>query len=227
MQITIDGENFELQRKKIRNLYLRLHPDGTAHVSAPMRMPAATIEAFLRSRIPWLQQQRTKLLKQNSVSDAQYIDGRTLFFFGQAYTLSVRQDAKAELQFSDGIAMLSCPENRDDARRAVILAAYANALRQYIDRRLPEFAARMGVHPAGYSLRYMRSRWGSCTPSSGTIRYNLRLAQKPAEWIDYVIVHELAHLRYADHSPQFWAFVERFAPNWRAIRKKMNEFEAI
>ena len=230
MQITVEGETLELQRAKIKNLYLRVYPDGRAVVRAPMRVPKAQIEAFVRARIPWLRAQKKKLRESGGVRQAEFADGRRLWLFGESFTLRVRHAGKPGLIFSGGEAVLTCPEDADDAaKRAIVCRTYAALLSPYLAARIEYFAPRMGVKPTGAQIRYMASRWGSCTPASGRMRFNLRLAQKPEAWIDSVIVHELAHLRHADHSRDFWALVEAFAPEARAIGRRMNkgEYEAL
>ena len=220
---TISGERIELSRGKIKNFYLRVYPDGRACARVPMRATKAQIEAFLRARIPWLRETRAKLASRDRAASP-FQDGGTLWLFGEAYTVRISHEGKPSLRFSQGEAVLNCPESADmDARRQIALKAYGAYLSPYIAERLAYFAPRMGVRYTAFSLRFMTSRWGSCTPATGRMRFNIRLAQKPKEWIDSVVVHELAHLRHADHSAAFWALVEAHAPDARKISREMGK----
>ncbi len=86
----------------------------------------------------------------------------------------------------------------------------------------PEFK-KYKIKEPGISLRAMKTRWGSCTPGKGTIRFNLMLVDKPQECVEYVVVHELAHLVHGNHSKDFWAVVEEILPDWKARKKRLNE----
>jgi len=79
-----------------------------------------------------------------------------------------------------------------------------------------------GLHPSSYYVRDMKTRWGTCNVRTGRICLNLRLYGKPDEWLSYVVLHELAHLKYANHGPEFKRFLSRYMPDWQKIRKEMN-----
>lgn len=90
-----------------------------------------------------------------------------------------------------------------------------------LDRILKEALAETGEKINGYRVKQMRTEWGSCNPHRKTLVFNLAMAHMPDEYIRYVVIHELCHLRQANHSPAFWAEVERYCPNWRDIRRAM------
>ena len=230
MLITVEGETLELTRGKIKNYYLRVYPGGRAVVRAPYRATPAQIEAFVRSKLSWLHAQRERLQAEPGDAHAGFSEGRALCLFGESLILRLAHEGKPGVVFRRGEVLLTCPADADEAaKRQLLYKACAARLSPYIGRRIEYFAPRMGVKPTGFQIRYMTSRWGSCTPATGRLRFNLRLAQKPETWIDSVIVHELAHLRFPDHSAAFWALVEAFSPDARLIGRKMNkgEYEAL
>lgn len=96
----------------------------------------------------------------------------------------------------------------------------ALAFARKVMERLNFWSGKMGLTYSRLAIRQMKSRWGSCTVS-GRICINRRLAHYPDTWLEYVIVHELAHLVHHNHSPHFWALVEEYCPNWRKIRAEM------
>ncbi len=96
----------------------------------------------------------------------------------------------------------------------------AVAFAMLVHLKLRYWAGIMKVNYTDVSIRTMKSRWGSCT-SNGRICINRRLAHYPEQWLDYVVVHELAHRRHMNHSPEFWAVVEKYCPDWKKIRSAM------
>ena len=95
-------------------------------------------------------------------------------------------------------------------------------LRQYLATTLPRWTAIVGREPTNISLRVMKTRWGSCTPATGRIRLNLELADMPERLIEYVLVHELTHLRASGHGPRFQHYMDMYMPDWRERRKEIN-----
>ncbi len=95
-------------------------------------------------------------------------------------------------------------------------------LMAYLKPNFEFWREQMGMPPARFSIRKMQTRWGSCTPNTRTIRFNLALADRPERLIDYIIVHELAHLRHANHGPQFKALLTRYMPDWQERRRELH-----
>lgn len=119
----------------------------------------------------------------------------------------------------DGVHTLSAPEGADEAaRRAALLALYRRELERGLPALVEKYAAALGVPAPQWSLRDMRTRWGSCTPARGTVRFALMLAAKPPLCLEYVVAHELAHLRVRGHGPEFHALVAGVFPREREAR---------
>jgi len=93
-------------------------------------------------------------------------------------------------------------------------------LKEMVERRSHE----MHLYPADITIRHMKTRWGSCRKDTRHITFNSALCKVPEECADYVVVHELAHLRHADHSADFWRMVERFCPEWQRLRNRLKHF---
>jgi predicted metal-dependent hydrolase len=107
-------------------------------------------------------------------------------------------------------------------RRSVSEAEARAAMRELASMLIEEEAPRIGVKPARIQVRDQRSRWGSCS-TRGTLSFNWRLVLAPLDVLDYVVVHELCHLRHPDHSRRFWGLVEQHRPNWRVQRDWLHE----
>lgn len=192
-QLEAEGIPVTVTRKRVRRLNLRVRPDGSAAMSVPWRVGRTEAQAFLDAHASWL---------KAAVDRAQ--------------RRTAQQKAAAQ-QASDGTVMLwgekvAAPADGD------VCGLY----RREVASRLPEVAARMeatlGVRAAGWQLRDMTSRWGSCTPKTARIRINVRLAAYPPTCLDYVVAHELAHLLEPSHNARFHAIVARAYPNEKQAR---------
>lgn len=174
---------YELVRKSVKNINLRIYPDGRVRVSASPWVKLSYIEEFL-------------LTKQEFIAGV--LD---------EYAANGGMDAK-----NAGIRRFT----EEDSKRCKEKVALAMA------RFYPEFE-KYKIKEPKISLRAMKTRWGSCTPGRGTIRFNLLLADKPQECVEYVVVHELAHLVHPNHSKEFWKVVEEILPDWKERKRRLNE----
>ena len=192
-QLEAVGIPVTVTRKRVRRLNLRVRPDGTAAMSVPWRVGCTEAQAFLDAHASWL---------KAAVDRAQR---------------RAAQQKVAAQQASDGTVMLWGEKVAAPADGNV-----SDLYRREVASRLPEVAARMeaalGVHAAGWQLRDMSSRWGSCTPKTARIRINVRLAAYPPTCLDYVVAHELAHLLEPSHNARFHAIVARAYPNEKQAR---------
>ena len=178
------GIAVEVERKRVRRLNLRVRADGSAHLSIPERCTLAEAQRFLDAHEAWLRAHVRRREERAAAQDAP-ADG-LVPLWGRLVPLPA------------GVAP-------DELYRAEMAA------------RLPEVAARMeaalGVRAAGWQLRAMKTRWGSCTPRTGRIRINVRLAAYPPTCLDYVVAHELAHLPEPSHNARFHALLARAYPD--------------
>lgn len=115
------------------------------------------------------------------------------------------------------------PDANELKRRALLDAQHKQQLYEKLRSLIPEWEKKMNVSVTRFSIRKMRTRWGSCSPTSRTIRFNLALANKLPECIEYVVVHELAHLIEPSHNAHFVALMDKFLPRWRAYRQELNK----
>lgn len=226
----VAGEGFAIPYRIVRSarrrrtLELRVERDGV-RVAAPLRTSTAEVEAFVRSRIGWIQKQTTArppsrpqgLLEIGSVP---YL-GRTLPF---ECIETPRRRARVSLDLL-GLRVLY-PASTDAAQEGVVAAAlrgwYRARAAEELPRRIEAWADRAGYSPSRVLVRDQKRRWGSCAPDR-TIRLNWRLVMMDPRIIDYVLVHEIAHLHHPHHQPAFWAEVERLLPDHRERRRALRE----
>ena len=226
MQLLIDGLCVTVIRKSIRNMHLRvLPPTGEIQISAPMRTPASVIERFIREKRNWILVQQQKLAARPAVTAPDFSDGQTIYLWGKTYTLRLRcvpRGRSASLQDGE-IILRMLPEDTSAQREAVLNEFYRSQLQCRIQEQLPLWEAKMELRPSFWQIKNMKTRWGTCNTATRKIWLNLQLAKQPPVCLDYVIAHELTHLRYPGHGADFKAFLTRVFPGWQAVRKQLNE----
>lgn len=219
MQVVLaDGRAVDvaIKRKKIRNLILRIYPDGTIGMSVPMGVKDAEVRAFLVSRSGWIGKGLRKMEDRRSTQK----DG-VLKILGEEYRVVVIKDDKDGVSWEHGAVVVFC-KNPAEYETAVDRWWRKNALEYFskaIDKWMPLLGAE-GITRPRISVRKMKTMWGSCTSSRGTIRFNYHLYSAPPACVDYVVLHELAHLLHPNHGQGFKSFLTKHMPDWK-MRKKM------
>lgn len=216
--LTVQDISITLIRKPIRSINLHVSPSGV-WVSAPMRMAQAEIIRFLQSHLDWIRQRQLHYAQVPPTK--QLCTGERIPIWGKQFTLEVRS-GMPDLTLTQDKLILTLPAQATLADRAAMLSTwYRQLLMQKIIEIKPHFEQLVGQAAAEYRIRKMKTRWGTCNMRARRIWINLQLAEKPPEWLDYIIVHELTHLLVPNHSAAFWAHMDQFYPNWRDIRQQM------
>lgn len=217
-----NGESIEyqLEHRARRTVGLKITDDGLI-VHAPKRIFDFQLQAILQEKSNWILKKLTSR-KENFIPKTAWQDGETLQLLGTPITLYLVEHSKnKQPQFDHNALTIASPEADNPAvvQRKVIQWYKKQAMTDF-SRRLEIFAAKLGVPTPPLKLSNARSRWGSCS-SLGDIRLNWRLIQAPPHIINYVICHELAHLKEMNHSAHFWAVVERIFPEYKAAEKEL------
>jgi predicted metal-dependent hydrolase len=215
----------EVVKKKIKNVHLRVYPpSGAVKISAPLQMSLDRIRIFATSKLEWIKAQQTRLRDQAPEISQAYVDRESHYLWGKPYLLKVIiAETAPQLKFSDDCLLLQVQPLTTTAQKCAIVDKF---YRQQIEVALPPLISKweqlMGVQTKNVTVRKMKTKWGSCTPALGTIRFNLELAKKPTECLEYVVVHELAHLIEPSHNHRFTALMDRFLPRWKIDRSELN-----
>lgn len=225
MQRTIDGLSVTIVRKSIKNMHLRvLSPDGEIQITAPNRLPLSQIDRFVREKRGWIEARQQQLAERPAATNPAFADGQTVYLWGGSYTLRLEEASRGRsaLQRGQEIVLSVHPEDDTSQRESLLNDFYREALSERIAARLPLWEARTGLHPSAWQIKNMKTRWGTCNTATRKIWLNLQLAKQPPVCLDYVIAHELTHLRYPGHGQDFQAFLTRAMPNWPEVRKALN-----
>lgn len=226
MQIEISGIEIDVQKKNIKNLHLAVvPPDGRVRVSAPMHLSDESIAMFVRTKLSWIKKQQDKFEKQPRQCEREYVSGETLYVFGQQYFLRVEYSYKGNSLVLEGNeAILTVrKESTSKQREAFVNEWYRSLLKDKIEIYLPKWEKITGLYCDSWQTKYMTTRWGTCNTNTRKIWLNLQLAKKPIDCLEYVILHELVHLKIRNHNKDFVAMMDRYMPYWGEIRKKLND----
>lgn len=226
MQIVISNIPVEVIRKNIKNMHLSvLPPDGRVRVSAPTQLTDEAITMFVRTKLGWIKKQQEKFQQQPRQSERQYVSGETLYVWGKQYFLQVEYSYKGNALTLSGVkAILTVrKESSPKQRESFVNEWYRNLLKQEVAKYLPKWEKTTGLYCNSWQSKYMTTKWGTCNPTSKKIWLNLQLAKKPIECLEYVILHELAHLKVHNHGPEFTAILDQYMPYWRGRKRRLND----
>lgn len=213
--------NIEIIRKRIKNLYLNITPQGRIRISAPIRMPLSDIYAFIELKSSWIKKQHGKFLKQEQAPEKNYSDDELHYFSGKPYKLKIiAHTAKPIIHLTEEYLLLHIHPHADSLKKQATLEKwYSEQLKIKAHELIRYWEVKMRVLVKQVKIRKMKTRWGSCSPHSQSIRINLELAKRSIECLEYIIVHELTHLLEPSHNKRFVRLMDTFLPDWK-IRKK-------
>ena len=215
-----------IRRKPIKNLYLRIEQETLqAVISAPMRMPAAAIERFVLSKANWLQQKLDFLAKRRLVFAAQEAAGESLWLWGKKYAVRfIPGREKIVIAENEVIFSGNIEESSTEKLTKCIDKLYRQQLAQQIEKFAVFWQKRLQITAAGWRVRKMKTRWGTCNTFSRMITINYNLVRLPVECLEYIIVHELAHLYEPSHNSHFKNFLTQNLPDWKQRESLLKHF---
>ena len=223
--IKLGDIDVSIVQKDIKHVHLSVYPpDGQVKMSAPLHLEPETLRSYARSRLSWIKQQRAQLLAQDREPPREFLNRESHYFFGRRYLLQiVEAAAKPKVELRHSTLELYVRPGSDTAKmRQVLEAWYRDRLREQVQSLLPTWEKRLGVQAGPLGIQKMRTKWGSCNPTSGRILLNLELAKKPLNCIEYVLVHELLHLLEPSHNHRFVDLMNLHFPTWREAKAELN-----
>ena len=226
MQIVISGIPIDIHKKNIKNMHLQIKPpNGQVVISAPLSMDDKAIEVYARTNLGWIKKQIEKFQQQPRSAKRQYVSGETMYIWGKQYYLSFVPDSrKNSFKIQGNSIVLSMRKNSTvKQREKYIREQYRRLLKGEIEKILPKWEQITGLHCESWQIKYMITRWGTCNTEKKKLWFNLQLAQKPVECLEYVILHELIHLKERTHNSIFIAYMDMYMKNWRDVRKELND----
>ena len=212
--------SYQLERRSRRTIGLKITDDGLV-VHAPKCIFEFQLHQILAEKAKWIMD-KLEARKQNYVPPIEWIDGELLLLHGNLIELKILPSNKnKQPELSNNVLSITSPQaNNHEAVSRKVTQWYKKQAMPDFARRLEILAAKLGVSTPPLMLSNAQSRWGSCS-SRGDVRLNWRLLQAPPHIINYVICHELAHLKEMNHSARFWAIVEQLFPDYKRAEKEL------
>ena len=217
-----------MTRKDIKHVHLSVHPPG-GHVTlvAPTGTRPEVARAYAISKLGWIRDQQTKLRAQARETPRRYVTRESHYLWGRRYLLCVvEKDAKPVVRLGHRTITLAVRPGSARARREEVLHEWHKTLlHQAVPPLIRKWETKLGVRASGYFLQRMKTKWGSCNHRARTIRLNTELVKKPKDLLEYIVVHEMAHLVEPTHSERFLAVMTEHYPAWRVARAELNELQ--
>jgi predicted metal-dependent hydrolase len=209
----------EMTRKAVKYLRLRVTPTGAVHLSVPWHCPQSLVDIFLAQQWPWVEAQRAKLQTQITPPA---ISADSVVLFGVRYPIAVVvQTTRQVIIDADRIVLHHTARDGAPAQQRLLQQFLQAQLATQLTSFVSQWHHTMQTVVPTWQIRNMRSRWGSCNPRTAHLAFALALVHQPLPCIEYVVIHELAHLFEANHGPKFWQIVTTHCPHWREFRQQM------
>lgn len=216
---------FRLERRKVKSLAISVHPAGLVQVVAPLDADADEIQRRVGRRGRWVLKQQRDFARMLGLPEGRkHRSGESIRYLGRQYRLRIRQgDQEGIRLMRGGLEVVVRPQDRADRPARLMAAWWAARAKQKLDerfRRCAKHVEAFGIKSGQFSLRRMARRWGSCS-KRGRVLLNPVLVAAPVDCIDYVIIHELCHLRYHHHQPEFYKLLSRILPDWKRRKARL------
>jgi predicted metal-dependent hydrolase len=224
--IQIGEITIALTRKDVKHVHLSVHPpNGRVTLVAPKGTRPEVARAYAVSKLGWIRDQQAKLREQARETPRQFVERESHYLWGRRYLLSVREEeAKPAIRLGHrNITLAVRPGSSRTKREAVVHEWHKSLLHDAVPKLIRKWEPKLGVEVADYFLQRMKTKWGGCNPKAGHIRLNTELVKKPADLLEYVVVHEMLHLIEPTHSERFVTLLSRHYPAWREARAELNE----
>ena len=226
--INVSDISAEVEWKRIKNVHLTIYPpDARIHVSAPMVMSEEAVRLFLVSKQAWIKQRVSQIIEQNRQTPREYVSGENHYFKGLRFRLKIiyhNAPAKVEVQANEYIKLF-IREGATKERRAEVLKEWYRAeFKTLLPSLILKWEEILGVKANKWEIKQMKTLWGSCNHRTRNIIFNLELIKKPLHCIEYIVVHELLHIKVRLHNEEYTALLNRYFPNWKQLKDELNEF---
>lgn len=210
--------SYTLIRTKRKTVAIQVKSDGSVAVRAPQRLAKREIDRMVQQKEGWILAHQQQMQQRQQAQESFFLSDGRLPLLGGWLPITYT-DTKTPF-CSQGTCFLARGEEAELWEQAERL--YRSIAREQLERRVADYANRMGVHPTGLRITGAKGRWGSCS-GKNSLNFSWRLILAPEHCVDYVVVHELCHILHHDHSTAFWQEVERWFPDWQQCREQLGQ----
>jgi predicted metal-dependent hydrolase len=223
--ITVSNIKIDVVKKDIKNLHLAVYPPtGRVRIAAPLRTNDEAIRLFAVSKLGWIKRHQQTFVSQDREVARDFVSGESHYFNGKRYLLKViEHDAapKIEVQHKK-IEMYVRTGSTSKQRASILNSWFREQLKNQIPELIDKWEQKMNVKLNDWAVKQMKTKWGTCNIEAKRIWLNLELAKKPSRCLEYIIVHEMAHLLERHHNDNFVSHMDKFFPQWKSCKKELN-----
>lgn len=223
--LTVRGIDIDVIYKDIKNLHIGVYPPlGRVRVAAPNRLDDDQVRLAVIQRLPWIKRQRDKLRSAERQSEREMITGESHYVWGVRRRLKVVERAgRAHVEIDGERLVLYVPADTSPEKRRIYLDQwYRDQLRQEIPDLIAKWEQTLDVTVPKWTIRRMKTKWGSCNRETRHIWFNAELAKKHPDCLEYIVVHEMTHYFERNHGERFTSLMDQYLPDWRRRREQLN-----
>jgi len=227
LEISVEGVPVEIVRKRIKNVHLAVHPpDGRVRLSVPLHIDDEAARMAVVTRLPWIRRKQREIIDQARETEREMVSGESHYVDGRRHRLEVVKTegpTGVKLVGTRTLQLKVHSQSSSAERLAQLERWYRRRLRTRASALIERWSRQLEVRVEDWRIRKMRTKWGSCSRSNGRIWLNLELAKKDDRCLEYVIVHELAHLLEPTHGDRHKGIISRHLPDWASRRDELNQ----
>ncbi|MEX1668373.1 M48 family metallopeptidase [Zhongshania guokunii] len=200
--------------------------DGAVLIVIPISLPIERVDSLLKTKRTWIKEKIALHREAQPASEKQFVSGEAFSYLGRNYRLKVEEGAFQPVRLLKGRLVVTVPKGKDQPHmiRNALIRWYKRQAEQKLCEKVERYAPIVGVEPADVRIKTFKSRWGSCT-AKGILEFNWRIMMAPNRCVDYVVVHELCHLKRHDHSAEFWKEVGKVMTDYERLRTYLKHSE--
>jgi predicted metal-dependent hydrolase len=217
----------EVIKKDIKNIHLGVYPPiGRVRLSAPIDTDNEKIRMFIVSKIPWIRKNQRKFKNKERQSSREFIDRESHYFEGRRYLLKIVIDATKSnsVELNKTTIKMSINSNLDSVKRKDLIENWMRGkLRIRLEPVISKWIDILGVNLIEWKIKKMKTKWGSCNKEARRVWFNLELAKVDDYCLDYIVLHELAHLKYRNHGKEFTSVLDTNMSDWAQRKSQLND----
>ena len=224
--IKLGDISIEVEQKNIKNLHLSVYPPkGRVRIAAPLKMKLDTIRIYAISKLSWIKKQQTKILSQKREAPREYLTKESHYYLGKRYLLKVIElDTVPIVNLTHNtIELYVRPGSNIEKRKEILDNWYREQLRDVANDLILHWEKKMKLKVIELGIKKMKTKWGACNEDAKRIWLNFELIKKPIECIEYIVLHEMLHLKVRNHNDKFVAYMNHFLPEWKQVNQIKNK----
>lgn len=223
--LRIGSVEIDVTFKEIKNLHLSVHPPhGRVTIASPFFYDLEKVKIYAATKLGWIKKEQAKLRNQQREEPKLMVTRESHQFLGKRYLLKVVEANRPKIVLKhDTIELYALAEATFTQKQNTLYNWYKKELEVKIVNLIYDYASEMDLRDINFGIRKMKTKWGSCNIQKRMLWFNIELAKKPIDCIEYIVVHELVHLLERNHNKNFIILIDKFLPSWRVQKKILNE----